>query len=244
MGVARPAPYSPVMKTVIGIGVLLFSALSSAASPIIGSGSFTAFGSNPDRDGTPFWDQTSHDGQNCGAGYFLAGGFGPCSSMKNGTPSGGLNLGATNLEYYSAGGNIVPYSLQAGFYSFRLEGRIAGSNTFQVGYRFGGVDTDLFTQANTAGDVAAFTALGPVTLYIKDGSNLFRSLDSMQPSTAAFRDIKSGRYYFGFEDRSGGDSDYNDVVISTTFQPVPEPGTLGLMGAALAAAVFARLRRR
>jgi hypothetical protein len=231
------------MKTTIAVLATLCS-LSLGASPILGSGTWTPFGVNPNNNASPFWDNVSADGSNCNVGYFLAGGFGPCANRKNGTPAAGLQLGAANLEYYSAANALTPFTLDAGEYTFRLDGRIAGSNTFAIGYRMSGVDTTFFTQADTAGDTFTIQAIAPFSLFIKDGSNLFRTSDVIAPGAMAARNTADGRLFFGFEDRRGGDRDYNDVLISTSFAPVPEPGTYALTGLALAAAALARLRRK
>jgi hypothetical protein len=58
---------------------------------------------------------------------------------------------------------------------------------------------------------------------------------------AAFRHTQMPRqFYFGFEDRIGGDWDMNDVVLSGQY--VPEPGTYVLIGAGLLG--LGLLRRR
>ncbi|MCS7041447.1 MAG: PEP-CTERM sorting domain-containing protein [Bryobacteraceae bacterium] len=177
-------------------------------------------------------------------GFFLAGGFGPCGNLKNGTPSGGLNLGGANLEYYSANDGATPFLLSAGEWTFTLKGRIAGSNTFTVGYFFPSsplpVYFPLFNQTNTVGDVAVLNAASPFALYLSDTPYLLFS-DQNPLGVAAFHYTPASHlYYFGFEDRTMGDWDYNDVVISGRY--VPEPGTYALIGAGLAAIGF--LRRR
>jgi hypothetical protein len=226
---------------------LALAILPAAATPIVGAGSFTAFGSNPNNNGSPFWDNRSSDGVNCNAGFFLAGSFGGCGSLKNGTPSSGLNLGAANLEYYSASNLLTPFTLAAGTYTFRLEGRIAGSNTFQIGYNAGSGNVNFFSNLNSVGSTFTLESADPLHLFIRDGSNFFSSTDAMAPGAAAFRNVNTGVYYFGFEDRLGGDRDYNDVLISATYRApssIPEPSTLALVGIAVAAGVTWRRFRR
>ncbi len=227
------------MKTLL---LALVFGLSMTASPILGSGSWTAFGSNPTNNNSPFWDRASADGANCNIGYFLAGGFGPCGSRKNGTPAAGLQLGAATLEYYSLVDAMTPFTLAAGRYSFALEGRIAGSNTFAVGYRTGTSDLTLFTQADLTGNQISFLSANPFSLYIVDGSNLYRSTDAALPGVMAARDTATGRLYFGFEDRRNGDRDYNDVILSATVE-TPEPATFALVGLVLVVAGIFRRRR-
>ena len=222
--------------------VLLLSVAVSPlviATPILGPGAWSSFGANPNNDHAPFWDRPSADGVRCNVGFFLAGNFGPCNNRKNGTPAAGLQLGASDLEFYSLGGLLAPFQLAAGSYTFRLEGRIAGSNTFVIGYRTFGLDTPIFTQANQVGNTFQLTSTTDFSLYIRDGSHLFRSTNTLWPGVMAARQTSTGRLYFGFEDRPHGDRDYNDVVISAV--ATPEPATFALIGLAL---IFAGLFKR
>ncbi len=178
------------------------------------------------------------------SGFFLAGGFGPCSNLKNGTPSGGLNLGGNNLEYFSSSNNIASFLLSAGEWTFTLEGRIAGSGTFQVGYfvpsSSSPVFHPLFSQGDPVGRSVTVRISTPIALYLNDGSYWVYSNQST-PGVAAFQYKPAGNpFYFGFEDRPGGDLDYNDVVLSGRY--APEPATYALIGAGLLA--LGVLRRR
>lgn len=52
-------------------------------------------------------------------------------------------------------------------------------------------------------------------------------------------------YILAWEDLSGGDNDFNDMVVMVeSVQPVPEPTTMGLMGLGLIGLVFAARRKR
>jgi hypothetical protein len=223
--------------------LLAIVAAVAAASPVIGPGTWSSW-PTVNNDGTPFWDRSSSDGAACNVGFFLAGGFGNCSNLKNGTPASGLNLGGSNLEYFSDSNDITPFVLAAGQWTFTLEGRIAGSNTFEVGYYYPLSPLPalypLFNQSNTAGDTATIMATGVFALYLSDNPHFFRS-DDDPLGVAAFRHTQlPNQFYFGFEDRPRGDWDMNDVVLSAHY--VPEPGTYALIGAGLLG--LGLLRRR
>ncbi|MFZ5926168.1 MAG: PEP-CTERM sorting domain-containing protein [Acidobacteriota bacterium] len=232
--------YGRVLKP---LALLVMVAAAAWASPVIGAGAWSSW-PTVNNDGTPFWDRLSSDGAACNIGYFLASGFGPCANLKNGTPANGMQLGGANLEYYSDNDAITPFLLDAGQWTFTLEGRIAGSSTFEVGYYYPLSPLPflipLFNQANSVGDTATVVTSGVIALYLMDGSYFFRS-DADPLGVAAFRHTQLPyQFYFGFEDRPQGDRDMNDVVLSAHY--VPEPGTYALIGAGLLG--LGLLRRR
>jgi hypothetical protein len=239
-----------MMRKIIPLMMVLAAAAAMlSASPVIGPGAWSSW-PTVNNDGVPFWDRASYDGGACNVGYFLAGGFGPCSNLKNGTPSSGLNLGGSNLEYYSDNGAITPFLLAAGEWTFTLEGRIAGSKTFEVGYYYYYATTPafirLFNEYDSVGKTVTIRATGPIALYLYDDTPpeyFFSSYhyDDNPLGVAAFRNTQiANTFYFGFEDRPQGDWDMNDVVLSAHY--VPEPGTYALIGAGLLG--LGLLRRR
>lgn len=50
--------------------------------------------------------------------------------------------------------------------------------------------------------------------------------------------------YVGFEDRRGGDYDYNDLIFAFSSVTIPEPASLAIFGAGLLGIGLTRLRRR
>jgi len=80
-------------------------------------------------------------------------------------------------------------------------------------------------------------ANGPTTYFTVDSLNSDGS-----PHALAYRDGATRDWAIAFED--GTDHDFNDAVLKVeSLQPVPEPGTLSLMGMGIAWGA-ARLRRR
>ena len=235
-----------------GFAALLFGAALGAA-PINGAGAFTAFGSNPNQNASPFWDTNSFDGGGCNAGYILTQGasINNCANKRNGVTSG-LGLNAADLEYYSDGGSVTPFTMSAGSYVFTLWGGLYGARLNEVGYKYLDDATyyTMFSTSNTTGAIFNLDADREFLLWIKsDGDNslLFKSNDPSGLRAAAFQDTSSGLYYFGFEDRPYGDKDYNDTVLSASYEvleeQVPEPATFALMGFGLIAVALAGRRR-
>lgn len=237
----------PALRIVL-VALVFCAALSAA--PILGGGSFEPFGSNPNQNGFPFWDNLSADGGGCGAGYILTqtASIGSCANKRMGTNTG-LGLDAGDLEYYSAAGNSVAFTLAAGAYEFTLDAGLYGARLNEIGYTYlnGGGDHLIFSTANTVGDSFNLTATGEFALWIKSDGNLsfvYLSNDASAPRAAAFRDTSSGVYFFGFEDRAQGDRDYNDMFISANYTQTPEPATFALMGLGLIAIALVGRRKR
>ncbi len=221
------------MKRTLAFLSLTLLSMASYASPIIGTGSFTNFGINPNNDGVPFWDRVSSDGGSCNVGFVLAGSSLDCGNKRLGTTDG-QGIGSSNLDYYAFSEGNTTFSLAAGSYSLSLLSSITAASVYEVGYSIGGVDTTIFSSgSNVVGDVFSFTAASDFSLYIKSDGNTFRSTGPDGVLAAAFRD-NTGNYYFGFEDRQNGDFDYNDVVVSFAQQSeVPEPSTYLILASGL-----------
>jgi hypothetical protein len=86
--------------------------------------------------------------------------------------------------------------------------------------------------------------------YLRNGQNYFFSVDQLNPGGdaygLAFNDPGSDTWALAFEDVQipSSDRDFNDMVVKVeSIQPVPEPGTLFLIGGGLTA-LWMRRRRR
>lgn len=117
-------------------------------------------------------------------------------------------------------GNSI--GLSGGSFGFYLD---TGSNIF-------------YSQAALNGDAAADGTTDHMVAFGGDGSEWIDPL--LDDDYGIFA---PGEYIIAWEDLllSNGDRDYNDmVVLMESIIPVPEPGTLGLLGAGLLALVFIR----
>jgi hypothetical protein len=159
--------------------------------------------------------------------------------LWSGTDSNNLTM--VDLFYGSAVGvNTTP----DGFVSTAtLQWNTAG-NVLKVGTSDG---------CGTAVHCGSFSGINPFAfgfyLKVPDGNGSYTTLftvDSLNEGGAsgalAIRDGSTRDWAIAFED--GTDSDYNDAVLKVeSLQPVPEPGTLTLMGLGVTGAI-ARVRRR
>jgi hypothetical protein len=182
----------------------------------------------PDRDGRPFWDNVSDD------------------DGEPGCPAAGCNIGAVLLGM--------------GYGPLEFLHTVGDANT-AVAFSFAESVlpwTPLFSKtiltAGTPGQLPngaiSYDTIPPGPGETPDPARFVsNSLDDPW-QYALFRQVgpNSIRYFIGFEDieRPNGDLDYNDLIMTFTQsrQVAPEPGTMVLLGTALAGIGIRRLRRQ
>lgn len=164
----------------------------------------------------------------------------------------------------------VPAQAQVGGQFFSLGGdawaTIIGGNTTvlvelsldspastYIGTNLTGPFVPVFLGAFPAGQELVFKAYvppqtvkgkpaGPWTFYTGPAS---RNPDGLAHAKLTYLDPSKAIGRFEFEDWwGGGDRDYNDLVFKVTSQPIPEAGTLGLIGAGLVPAAGILVRRK
>ncbi len=179
------------------------------------------------------------------------------------TDTDGLNDDATAFLFFEFAGNHAQNSFGIYGYSTLGDGSVVLGNTLEL---FSGANSPLYgatlawnsdhttvTQMGTGASANIGTEFG---FYIA-GANGFiayshASLNGGQDMALMFDTRSNGEWFlFGsdvvvaFEDTFNGDKDFNDMVVGISdVRPIPEPGTLGLMGLGLVALGWASRRRK
>lgn len=244
------------------IRLTIAAALVALAAPV-GAQTWDA-GWSAGNNGTPFWDQSSDDGSQCNIGKVVTGvATGAlCSNDRPNSP--------TWLPYDNAA-RPVPYNLQttvgnnfqsflfaSGDYTFTqansMGGDIAGGNTAWGYFTGAHVMTTLSGAAFPISSTVSIGASWGFWIQTDNGVFKFSDTDSyfaLFSSAAApmsgnqINSADGTNFVVGMEDKIGGDSDYNDAVVSfsRTSTTVPEPSTYVLFASGLLG-VFGMARRR
>ncbi|MEJ5253496.1 MAG: PEP-CTERM sorting domain-containing protein [Chthonomonadetes bacterium] len=229
-------------------GVMALTVSASATTVVGSAGAGWQVWSAPDQDGTPYWDNTSQDGNKKNIGYFLSktGGFSSHPSSPNITPDWwGYNGGGADLNFHFSSPLSQHVALVievAGFANINELGWYDVANP-----TVGGV---IFPGPAGAGSSTVFSPTPNFGLYIKtSGGVKYYTQSLLNPAAerqhqhfALFKEAP-GVYWIGVEDKpantgEGFGGDYNDMVIRMAV--VPEPTTMGLFALGL----LPLLRRR
>ena len=169
------------------------------------------------------------------------------------------NLGLTTnsplaVEFYDFGNKFNNPPIGGGLYNSNLVAAITGGNTDVVANNQPGSYGSPGGVVSCTGKVAkGSNCLNDGDVWTADvkyiAGKLYVTVDDTGSTTGPFTIIDglsialaAGSYYTGFSGSTGGSSD--SVTVSQWSQNVPEPMTVGLFGAGLAALGFAKGRRR
>jgi hypothetical protein len=242
-------------KVLLVVALALLTAPATALADTIQSTSPGSYGwqtwsiSNLDKDGKPYWDNGSWDGNNKNIGYCLTGSCG-MPDAPGAIPFWGASYNSTN----DTGGAYDPnffFVRDSSLSNAALMIEIAG---FAPGNIFGWFETNLngtvrgtpqpiFLGANDQGDTAQFAPTPYYGFYLTTPQgNTFYTLSAAFGNDRGIQHfaVFSGpgeTYWLGMEDLKfcNTDKDYNDMVVRVgpVSPPVPEPATLTLFGTGL-----------
>lgn len=255
------------MKTFLSITALALVSvgLGMADDTLITTGTWYA-NAGPTGVGTSgYWDNASSDGKDCNIGYILDGTApGTCGSKVPGSDTIPLVKNVPFLAGATAG-TAANFQFSGNSTTTSFVVSYAGYTSGSPGETFGYTDTtgshNLFTVAGgvvTSGSGLTFTPVGTFDFFTIIGSgstptyttgvngNQFALFD---PGATLGPAINTGlkNYWIGSEDQavSGGDRDYNDLVVHVqSLVATPEPSFYGLLALAFCGIGFAVRRRQ
>jgi PEP-CTERM motif len=215
----------------------------------------------PSNSGTAFWNNSSFDNPGnltpgCNVGFVLttAGALSNCS----GASGTGKNISTSALQFLGSGGsglNPAHFNFQSSglgtTFIFTDTAYIGTDALYWYDISSGSPPADaahlIFNASDAVGTTKTISGL-PLTgwgLLLVTGESGSPHYLSNGPGFGQFALFyqSNGQYYAGMEDLviTGGDKDYNDMIIQ--FAPVPEPATIFLVGLGLIAFGYAERRR-